>query len=108
MCDKLPELLSAVVLLVHTLFLSKQPEPSGWLLLVGAITCSCLISPCAVAQIIPDKIIPDNTLGQENSVVVPNVEIKGVNSDRIDGGALRDSNLFHSFREFNIGEGRGA
>ncbi len=32
----------------------------------------------------------------------------GLPSDRIDGGAIRGSNLFHSFQEFNIGEGRGA
>jgi len=50
------------------------------------------------------QIIPDNTLGSENSVLVPlNPE-----TDRIQGGALRGSNLFHSFRAFNIGEGRGA
>jgi filamentous hemagglutinin family protein len=33
--------------------------------------------------------------------------IRGVLSDRIDGGALRGNNLFHSFLEFNVGEGRG-
>jgi filamentous hemagglutinin family protein len=54
------------------------------------------------------QIIPDNSLGSESSVVVPNVNIKGINSDRIDGGAIRGSNLFHSFLEFNIDNGRGA
>ncbi|KMW70610.1 hypothetical protein WN50_33950, partial [Limnoraphis robusta CS-951] len=54
------------------------------------------------------QIVPDNTLGSENSVVTPNVNIRGINSDRIDGGAVRGSNLFHSFQEFNIREGRGA
>jgi filamentous hemagglutinin family protein len=54
------------------------------------------------------QIIPDNSLGSENSVVVPNVEINGIDSDRIDGGAIRGSNLFHSFQEFNIDNGRGA
>ena len=54
------------------------------------------------------QIVPDNTLGNESSVVVPNQNIRGVNGDRIDGGAVRGSNLFHSFREFNVGEGRGA
>jgi filamentous hemagglutinin family protein len=39
---------------------------------------------------------------------VPNVSINGINSDRIDGGAIRGSNLFHSFQEFNIDNGRGA
>ncbi|MEH2374744.1 two-partner secretion domain-containing protein [Nostoc sp.] len=57
----------------------------------------------AIAQIVPDR-----TLGAENSVVTPNVDIKGVPSDRIDGGAIRGSSLFHSFQEFSIREGRGA
>jgi filamentous hemagglutinin family protein len=34
--------------------------------------------------------------------------IKGIPSDRIDGGAKRGANLFHSFQEFNINAGRGA
>ncbi|MCG5060680.1 MAG: filamentous hemagglutinin N-terminal domain-containing protein [Limnoraphis sp. WC205] len=50
------------------------------------------------------------------SFVTPNVNIRGINSDapggaatlRIDGGAVRGGNLFHSFQEFNIREGRGA
>jgi filamentous hemagglutinin family protein len=29
-------------------------------------------------------------------------------ADQIDGGATRGANLFHSFREFNVGEGRSA
>ncbi len=50
------------------------------------------------------QIIPDRSLGAEASVVTPNVEIKGLPAERIDGGAIRDSNLFHSFQEFNIGD----
>ena len=48
------------------------------------------------------QLIPDNTLGKENSLV------NSINSleDRIDGGAIRGSNLFHSFKEFNIGNNR--
>ena len=53
------------------------------------------------------QIAPDNTLGAESSVVTPDV-INGILSDRIDSGAIRGSNLFHSFQEFNVGEGRGA
>ncbi len=53
------------------------------------------------------KITPDATLGGERSVVTPNVTIKGLPSDKIDGGATRGSNLFHSFSEFNVGGGRG-
>ncbi len=50
------------------------------------------------------QIIPDRSLGNEASVVTPNVEIKGRTAERIDGGAIRDSNLFHSFQDFNIGD----
>ena len=52
------------------------------------------------------QIIPDETLGNESSVVTPD-NIKGIESERISGGAVRGNNLFHSFREFNIGEGKG-
>jgi filamentous hemagglutinin family protein len=53
----------------------------------------------ALAQ--SSDIVPDNTLGAENSVVTP------VDSatDRVEGGAIRGSNLFHSFQKFNIGDG---
>jgi filamentous hemagglutinin family protein len=44
------------------------------------------------------QLIPDNTLGNESSIVTP----QGVR-DLIEGGAIRGSNLFHSFSEFNIG-----
>ena len=54
------------------------------------------------------QIVPDGTLGAESSVVNPDVEINGIPSDRIDGGAARGANLFHSFQDFNVGEGRGA
>ncbi|TAH19480.1 MAG: filamentous hemagglutinin N-terminal domain-containing protein, partial [Oscillatoriales cyanobacterium] len=53
------------------------------------------------------QIVPDRTLGTENSRTVPDT-INNLPSDRIEGGASRGVNLFHSFREFNIGEGRGA
>jgi filamentous hemagglutinin family protein len=50
------------------------------------------------------QIIPDHTLGGSNSIVQP------INSllDRINGGAIRGNNLFHSFQEFNIGQGQSA
>ncbi len=51
---------------------------------------------CAVAQI-----QPDNTLGEQNSIVN---DIDALNK-RIDGGVKLDANLFHSFREFNVSEG---
>src|SRR6476661_4219958 len=53
------------------------------------------------------QIIPDNTLGAESSQTVPDT-INNFPSDRITGGATRGANLFHSFQQFNVGEGRGA
>ena len=45
------------------------------------------------------QVTPDQTLEKENSVVTP----VDPNVDRIDGGAVRGSNLFHSFKDFNVG-----
>ncbi|MEG3899374.1 MULTISPECIES: two-partner secretion domain-containing protein [unclassified Microcoleus] len=53
------------------------------------------------------QIIPDNSLGAESSRTVPDT-INNLPSDRITGGATRGVNLFHSLREFNIRQGRGA
>ena len=61
-----------------------------------------LFPASAIAQI-----IPDNTLGPESSRPVSDT-INNLPGDRISGGATRGSNLFHSFREFNINEARGA
>ncbi|MDJ0690298.1 MAG: filamentous hemagglutinin N-terminal domain-containing protein [Xenococcaceae cyanobacterium MO_188.B32] len=68
---------------------------------LGGVTVTCWES-----MVLAQQIIPDETLGAESSVVTPD-NIKGLESERISGGAVRGSNLFHSFREFNIGEGRG-
>ena len=57
----------------------------------------------AVAQRRP---IADETLGSERSIVTPENNIRGVPGDRIEGGARRGNNLFHSFREFNVEAGR--
>ncbi|MGB3693805.1 MAG: filamentous hemagglutinin N-terminal domain-containing protein, partial [Spirulinaceae cyanobacterium] len=50
------------------------------------------------------QITPDTTLGQENSQLINNAEIKGLPGELITGGAIRGSNLFHSFSQFNVGE----
>ncbi|MFY7804691.1 MAG: filamentous hemagglutinin N-terminal domain-containing protein, partial [Limnoraphis robusta] len=71
---------------------------------VAAVTTVFSLTPLTTVA----QIVPDNSLGNENSVVTPNVNIRGINSNRIDGGAVRGGNLFHSFQEFNIREGRGA
>ncbi|AFZ04284.1 filamentous hemagglutinin N-terminal domain-containing protein [Calothrix sp. PCC 6303] len=52
------------------------------------------------------QITPDNTLGKESSQIDSNVVINGLNADKISGGATRESNLFHSFSQFNINDGQ--
>jgi filamentous hemagglutinin family protein len=50
------------------------------------------------------QLLPDNTTGTK---ITPNLTIKGIPSDRIDLGTQKGNNLFHSFREFNVGSDRG-
>ncbi|MEB3292344.1 MAG: filamentous hemagglutinin N-terminal domain-containing protein, partial [Synechococcales bacterium] len=76
----------------------------GSLLVFGA---AFGMTQVGLAQSVPSNIVPDDTLGEERSTLTPAV-IKGLPSDQINGGAVRGSNLFHSFQQFNIGEGHGA
>jgi filamentous hemagglutinin family protein len=64
--------------------------------LVWQIAFWLLVSSGGNAQIIPDR-----SLGNEQSQVRSEV-----NRDRIEGGAIRGGNLFHSFEEFNVGNTR--
>ncbi|NEP10158.1 MAG: filamentous hemagglutinin N-terminal domain-containing protein, partial [Symploca sp. SIO2C1] len=80
-----------------------QPLKRMLLPLIGSLSVWCLAGVGAVEA----QIIQDETLGPESSRVEADV-IKGLPSDRIEGGAIRGANLLHSFGEFNIGEGRGA
>lgn len=68
----------------------------------GIITTSLygltFLAPSTLAQV-----KPDNTLGANGSRVTAIDQF----NQRIDGGVTRGTNLFHSFQEFNIGEGRG-
>lgn len=50
------------------------------------------------------QIVPDETLGTEKSQIINNFD--GHPQARITGGSVRGVNLFHSFREFNIGQGK--
>lgn len=71
-----------------------------------ALLLSALVSwsgEIVIAQ--SSSVIPDSTLGNESSIVTsqdPNFPI-----DLITGGATRGANLFHSFTQFNVPEGRG-
>lgn len=61
---------------------------------------SCL-SIILLPSLVSAQIVPDNTLGAENSIVTPQ-QLR----DLIEGGAIRGENLFHSFSEFSIPEGQ--
>ncbi|MBD2612575.1 filamentous hemagglutinin N-terminal domain-containing protein [Nostoc punctiforme FACHB-252] len=62
---------------------------------------SILTSDACLAQI-----IPDTTLGNQNSRVMSGVNIKGNGADLIEGGVQSGTNLFHSFAEFNVNNGQ--
>lgn len=75
--------------------------------LAGTLTLATVVMASSVVSPARAQVTPDATLGTENSVVVPNLTIRGVPSDRIDGGAIRGGNLFHSFLQFNVDAGQG-
>ncbi|NEP58767.1 MAG: filamentous hemagglutinin N-terminal domain-containing protein, partial [Symploca sp. SIO2G7] len=77
----------------------KHPLTNWYFPLLAVATVSSgLIPSWQPAQA---QLIPDNTLGGESSVVVPIEALK----EEIQGGALRGTNLFHSFLEFNVEPG---
>ena len=67
----------------------------GWTIVMGGV-----MHPTEVKA----RPVADNTLGSERSVVTPLLVSPG--TDRIDGGAIRGLNLFHSFSRFNVDAGR--
>lgn len=71
----------------------------GPALVMGLSAGMVLTGGAATAQI-----VPDDTLGDERSQLTPNVTVEGDLGDRIDGGAIRGSNLFHSFEAFSVRE----
>ncbi|NET08311.1 MAG: filamentous hemagglutinin N-terminal domain-containing protein [Symploca sp. SIO2B6] len=71
----------------------------------GAIPLIAYLAYTCLANRALAQLTPDNTLGNENSLVKPNVDVKGALADLIEGGAIRDINLFHSFLEFNVENG---
>ncbi|MDZ8096918.1 MAG: filamentous hemagglutinin N-terminal domain-containing protein [Nostoc sp. DedQUE05] len=71
--------------------------------LLGCLSVSLLTNKTQAQQ---SNIVPDSTLGTESSQVIGNFQ--GQPIEVITGGAIRQINLFHSFGEFNISEGRAA
>ncbi|MEH1997522.1 MAG: S-layer family protein [Nostoc sp.] len=53
------------------------------------------------------QIQKDGTLGSESSIITPKL-INGQPIDQIDGGAVRGTNLFHSFEQFSVPAGSTA
>ena len=72
---------------------------------VGLVLFASQVATAAMAGVpngmLIAQVIPDDTLGNEGSVVVD-----GGITDRIEGGATRGENLFHSFQEFNANAGQ--
>lgn len=83
---------------MSNLWQKLSQQPSLWLTILTINGYSMGNANIAQAQV-----IPDNTLGNEASVV------NQINQtlQQIEGGALRGENLFHSFLEFSIKEGNG-
>lgn len=71
---------------------------------VNQLTLSTAIT-AFFASPVSAQIVPDNSLGSENSIVTPNVAVQDKIADLIEGGAIRGNNLFHSFEQFNVGDG---
>jgi filamentous hemagglutinin family protein len=69
---------------------------------LGLVTIGLFWCGPVVAQIIPDA-----SLGLEQSQVVPAQILRGTLSEQIEGGAVRGGNLFHSFQQFNVRTGEG-
>jgi filamentous hemagglutinin family protein len=80
-------------------------ERTGLLGAIWAFVQLCLV---VVLPNIPIKaqITPDTTLGAEGSRITPGANVQGLPAELIEGGALRETNLFHSFSEFNVNNGQ--
>ncbi|WP_375510047.1 filamentous hemagglutinin N-terminal domain-containing protein [uncultured Nostoc sp.] len=73
-----------------------------------------IVSTLAIAEVLTffesctlAQIQKDGTLGSESSIITPKL-IDGQPIDQIDGGAVRGTNLFHSFEQFSVSAGRTA
>ncbi|WP_424100121.1 filamentous hemagglutinin N-terminal domain-containing protein [Moorena producens] len=81
---------------------------------LGLVTTVGMASSLTLSHFIPSTsnqahaqslIVPDDTLGANGSVVIPDASVKGLPAALIEGGVQRGVNLFHSFDQFNVSEG---
>ncbi|WP_414544122.1 filamentous hemagglutinin N-terminal domain-containing protein [Nostoc sp. CCY0012] len=78
-----------------------------WCWRLGLASFLALIEVCVFSKdYARSQISPDETLTTETSILTPNVSVGNLPADQIDGGARRGTNLFHSFREFNVADGQ--
>ena len=68
-----------------------------WMLLLGQVMAIALSRHC-IAQVVPDQTLP---VGERS-------QVSGDLNSQINGGAIRGSNLFHSFQQFSIPIGGSA
>ncbi len=80
------------------MFFSKLRVLPEKVALFSGVLVFSLATPGGFVKRSVAQVIPDSTLGSESSQVTPN--------NRIEGGAARGTNLFHSFSEFSIGDGQ--
>ena len=85
----------------HFVALRRQCRHTALIFGISIAGAIAIIQRTAIAQIAPDR-----SLGHESSILSPDVLTEQGLIDRIDGGAIRGPNLFHSFSEFNIEKGQ--
>ena len=69
-------------------------------------TVGCLPSLLLLTTPGSAQITPDTSLESESSVVTPDVTVQESPATLIEGGALRGTNLFHSFTDFSVSSGQ--
>ncbi|AFY47535.1 filamentous haemagglutinin family N-terminal domain protein [Nostoc sp. PCC 7524] len=82
----------------------------SWSNCIWQFKVASLLAVCAAYTASGDfaqaQITPDSFLGVDRSMLTPNVSIGGLPAVQVDGGAIRGTSLFHSFQEFNVGDGQ--
>ena len=78
---------------------------SDWKKLLSGLLVNFLLVNFGISNKTHAEIVPDNSLETEKSTIRSNVLVKDAPADLIEGGAIRDNNLFHSFDQFNIDNG---